>query len=95
MLSRLAAELFTDSILARVLRQALRTAIEAKTVFDRNVETALALLNLPSRGELLRLQTKLEVIQGSLVNLNIKMDRLLAAQVGDDPVARSVHRGAD
>jgi len=95
MLSRLADELLANSIFSQVLRAAVRTAIETKGMFDRNVEAALALVNLPSRGELLRLQTKLEVIHGSLVNLNIKMDRLLAAQGGGDPGARSVRRGTD
>jgi hypothetical protein len=96
MLSRLADELLASSIFSQVLRTALRTAMEAKGLFDRNVDVALTLLNLPSRGELVRLQTKLEVIHGSLVNLNIKMDRLLAARGGDadgdDPTRRSAPR---
>jgi hypothetical protein len=96
MLSRLADELLASSIFSQVLRTALRTAMVAKGLFDRNVDVALTLLNLPSRGELVRLQTKLEVIHGSLVNLNIKMDRLLAARAGDadgdDPTRRSAPR---
>ena len=38
----------------------------------------LALLNLPSRADLNRLVTKMEAIQGSLVTLNLKIDRLLS-----------------
>jgi hypothetical protein len=93
MLSRLADELLANSMLSQVLRTAVRVAVEAKGVLDRNVEAALVLLNLPSRGELVRLQTKLEVIHGSLVKLNIKMDRLLAARDGDEPIVRRVPRG--
>jgi hypothetical protein len=95
MLSRLADDLLANSILSQVVRVAVRTAFETKAMLDRNVEAALALLNLPSRGELLRLQTKLEVIHGSLVNLNIKMDRLLAAQGDDDAGVRRARRGSD
>lgn len=40
----------------------------------------LGLLNVPSRADFAKLLTKLEVIQGTLVNLNIKVDRLLAAE---------------
>jgi hypothetical protein len=40
----------------------------------------LSLLNLPSRADMNRLLTKLEVIQGNLTNLNLKVDRLEAAQ---------------
>jgi hypothetical protein len=40
----------------------------------------LALLNMPSRADVNRLVTKLEAIQGNLVNLNLKVDRLLATR---------------
>jgi hypothetical protein len=42
------------------------------------MQTVLALLNLPSRTDVNRLVTKLEALQGSLVNLNLKVDRLLS-----------------
>jgi hypothetical protein len=44
------------------------------------MQTLLGLLNLPSHADLARVVTKLEVIQGSLVNLNLKVDRLAAAK---------------
>ena len=56
----------------------MQAALEAKGRVDRNVQTVLGLLNLPSRADLARIATKLEAIQGSLVNLNLKVDRLLA-----------------
>ena len=51
-----------------------------KVTLDRNVQTVLSLLNLPSRADLNRLLTKLEVIQGNLTNLSLKVDRLEAAR---------------
>jgi hypothetical protein len=56
----------------------MRKGMETKGKIDRNVQTMLQLLNLPTRADLARLQTKLDVIQGSLVNLSLKVDRLLA-----------------
>ena len=51
---------------------------ETKGHIDRNMQTVLGLLNLPSRADLNKLATKLEVLQGSLTNLNLKVDKLLA-----------------
>lgn len=52
--------------------------MEAKGTVDRNMQTVLGLLNVPSRHDVTRLSTKLEAIQGNLMNLNLKVDRLLA-----------------
>jgi len=38
----------------------------------------LGLLNVPSRHDVAKLATKLEAIQGNLMNLNLKVDRLLS-----------------
>lgn len=54
-------------------------AAKTKGRLDRNVETMLHLLNLPSRADYQKLLVKIEHLQGSLVNLNLKVDRLLAA----------------
>jgi hypothetical protein len=61
------------------LTKTLRRAAQTKGRIDRNMQTLLALLNLPSRADYKALQTKLEALQGSLINLNMKLDRLLAA----------------
>jgi len=56
----------------------VRAALETRGRVDRQMQTMLGLLSLPSRADVGRLLTKLETIQGSLVNLNLKVDRLLA-----------------
>ncbi len=78
MLSRLAEELLANPRFAETLSNAVRKGLETKGRLDRNMEMLLALFNLPSRADLQRLATKLDAIQGSLVNLNLKVDRLLA-----------------
>ena len=65
----------TDSLTKMVKR-----AAQTKGRVDKNVETLLHLMNLPSRADYHKLLVKIEHLQGSLVNLNMKLDRLLAAQ---------------
>ena len=77
-LGRLAEDLLSNPRVAEAFSAALRKAFETKGRVDRNMQTVLALLNVPSRGDLNRLLTKLEAIQGNLANLNLKIDRLLA-----------------
>ncbi len=60
---------------ARVATEALKT----KGKVDKNVEALLHALNLPTRADHDKLMRKVEALQGSLVNLNIKLDRALAA----------------
>lgn len=79
-LNRVAEELLSNPRVAEALSRGLQRAFETKGRVDRNMQTVLKLLNVPSRGDLTRLVTKLEAIQGSLVNLNVKMDQLLASQ---------------
>jgi hypothetical protein len=78
-LGRVAAALLANPRFADAFGRALQSAFATKTRVDRNIQNVLALLNLPSRGDVSRLLTKLEALQGSLVNLNLKVDRLLAA----------------
>jgi len=55
-----------------------RRAVKTKGRMDKNAEVLLHLLNLPSRADYHKLVVKLEHLQGSLVNINMKLDRLLA-----------------
>jgi len=88
-LNRLAGEILANPLFAQALATAMQKAFETKGLVDRNIETVLGLLNLPSRGDLQRLQTKLDVLQGTLTNLSMKVDRLLDARAGEPPAARS------
>lgn len=65
---------FTDGV-----TKTIRRAAQTKGQIDRNMQTLLSLLNLPSRADYHKLQTKIEALQGSILNLNMKLDRLLAA----------------
>lgn len=62
------------------LTKMVQRAVKTKGRVDKNVELLLHLLNLPSRADYHRLLVKIEHLQGSLVNLNMKLDRLLAGR---------------
>lgn len=78
LLQRLTEELLSNPLFTQLLTRAVQHAVDAKAQFDRSVETVLKLVNLPTRSDLNKIVTKLEVIQGTLTNLSIKVDRLAA-----------------
>ncbi len=75
---RLAQEILRNPKVGETLAAALKGAAQTKGQLDRNLEMVLAALNLPSRSDIDRLEAKIEGLQGSLVNLNIKVDRVLS-----------------
>jgi hypothetical protein len=77
-LAKLAELLLANQYLAGVLVQGVQTAFAAKARIDRGLETLLGLLNVPSRADVRRVLTRLDVIQGTLTNLSLKVDRLVA-----------------
>ena len=50
-----------------------------KHVFDRNVETVLDFVNIPSKRDVRELKSRLDTLSSQLVNLSMKIDRMLAA----------------
>lgn len=79
-LNKLAEELLSNPRFTEAIGNTLQRALETKGRVDRNMQTVLGLLNLPSKADYRKLATKIETLQGSLVNLNIKLDRILAQQ---------------
>ena len=77
--SRFAKEAVAHPSFSSVMEKTLRGALETKGKVDQNINYILGLLNLPSKADYTKLLAKIETLQGSMVNLNIKFDRLLAA----------------
>lgn len=77
-LMQLAEELLSNPTMAETFSSALHRAARTKGQVDRNMQMILGMLNMPSKADYNRLLSKIESLQGSLVNLNIKLDRLLA-----------------
>jgi hypothetical protein len=51
--------------------------IENKQSFDRNVEQFLDFVNIPSKRDVRDLKTRLDHLSSQLLNLSIKLDRVL------------------
>lgn len=79
-LAQFAEELLANPRMVEAFSSALQRAAKTKGHVDRNMQMLLGLLNVPSKADYNRLLSKVESLQGSLVNLNIKIDRLLAAR---------------
>lgn len=78
-LGQIAEDLLANQRVTEALAAALSRAAQTKGKVDRNLQVLLGALNLPSRQDFNKLVNKVETLQGSLVNLNIKLDRLVAA----------------
>ena len=63
-----------------------------KHVFDRNVETVLDFVNIPSKRDIRELKSRLDTLSSQLVNLSMKIDRMLAA--GEMPAPRHARSGS-
>ena len=79
-LARFAEEVISNPAFSDTVDQTLRNAAEAKGKVDQNIAALLELLNLPSKVDYDKLLAKVETVQGTLININMKLDRLLAAQ---------------
>ena len=85
-------ELMANERMRKGLGRAGERLMANKHVFDRNVETVLDFVNIPSKRDIRELKSRLDTLSSQLVNLSIKIDRMLAAD--DMPAPRHV-RAAD
>lgn len=79
-LTRFAEEVISNSTLSDTMDQTRRNAAETKEKVEQNIAGLFGLLNLPSKADYDELVAKVDTVQGALVNINIKLDRLVAAQ---------------
>ena len=72
------SEVMANDGLRRRLGRAGESFFSNKQSFDRNIETILDFVNIPSKRDVRELKARLEHLNGQLVNLSIKIDRMLA-----------------
>src|SRR3984885_9643486 len=85
------SELMANETLRKRLGKAGEQFLNNKQSFDRNVETVLDFVNIPSKRDVRELKARLDHLNGQLVNLSIKIDRMLAeTQSKPSPPALSV-----
>src|SRR5580700_4017694 len=84
-------EVMANDSLRRALGRAGESFLNNKQSFDRNIETILDFVSIPSKRDVRELKTRLDHLNGQLVNLSIKIDRMLAeTQTKPAPPALSV-----
>jgi polyhydroxyalkanoate synthesis regulator phasin len=71
-------ELMANEAWRRRLGRAGERFLANKQSFDRNVETILDFVNIPSKRDVRELKLRLDHLNGQLVNLSMKIDRMLA-----------------
>jgi hypothetical protein len=72
------SEIMANEGLRRRFGRAGESFVSNKQNFDRNIETVLDFVNIPSKRDVRELKSRLDHLNGQLVNLSIKVDRMLA-----------------
>jgi hypothetical protein len=85
-------ELMANERMRKGLGRAGERLMANKHVFDRNVETVLDFVNIPSKRDVRELKSRLDTLSSQLVNLSMKIDRMLA--IGEMPAPRHVRPAA-
>jgi len=86
-------ELMANERMRKGLGRAGERLMANKHVFDRNVETVLDFVNIPSKRDIRELKSRLDTLSSQLVNLSIKIDRMLS--VDEMPGGRRTRADAD
>ncbi len=84
-IASLMAEFAGNEKLRKQFGRAGERLMANKQSFDRNLETMLDFVNIPSKRDIRDLKSRLDTLSSQLVNLSIKVDRMLAgkADIGD------------
>lgn len=62
----------------QVVTTAFQKGMETKGRVDKNMQTILSLLNMPSKADITRLNAKIEVLQGTIGNLTRQLQKMTA-----------------
>jgi hypothetical protein len=71
-------EVMSNAAMRRALGRAGERFIDNKGRFDRSVESLLDFVNIPSKRDIRELKARLDHLNGQLLNLNIKLDRVVS-----------------
>ena len=71
-------EVMSNDTLRRSLGRAGERFLDNKGRFDRSVETLLDFVNIPSKRDIRELKSRLDHLNGQLLNLNLKLDRVVS-----------------
>jgi polyhydroxyalkanoate synthesis regulator phasin len=81
-------ELMTNDAWRRRVGRAGERLLANKHTFDRNVESLLDFVSIPSKRDVRELKARLDYLNTQIVNLSMKIDRMLANS--EDPAAEPI-----
>jgi hypothetical protein len=81
-------EIMSNDRLRSRFGQAGERFMTNKQSFDRNVEQVLDFVNIPSKRDVRDLKARLDHLSSQLLNLSIKLDRILDHEEPAKPAAR-------
>jgi polyhydroxyalkanoate synthesis regulator phasin len=82
-------ELMANEAWRRRLGRAGERFLANKQSFDRNVETILDFVNIPSKRDVRELKARLDHLNGQIVTLSMKIDRILAESGSTPPDSKT------
>ncbi|MHB8382754.1 MAG: hypothetical protein ACYDC3_10520 [Candidatus Binataceae bacterium] len=85
-LSSIVSEAMTNPKLRSGLGRAGEKLMANKSSFDRNVESMLDFVNIPSKKDVRDLKQRLDHLSSQLLNLSIKLDRVIAEKERPAPI---------
>jgi polyhydroxyalkanoate synthesis regulator phasin len=74
------SEVFSNERMRQGFGRAGKRFLENKRILEHNLETVLDFVSIPSKKDIRELKARLDHLSSQLVNLSIKIDRLLAKQ---------------
>jgi polyhydroxyalkanoate synthesis regulator phasin len=86
-------EAMTSERVRKGLGRAGERFMAQKSTFDRNIETIMDFVNLPSKKDVRELKARLDHLSSQLLNLSVKIDRVLGADK-TVPLRRPPRRGS-
>ena len=75
-LSKLATDLLSNEKVMGTLQKTVSAAIEAKGLVERNVQTALSTMNIPTAGDVKKLESKIEELEKVFEALSTKITEM-------------------
>ncbi|HTW90037.1 MAG TPA: hypothetical protein VMD75_18735 [Candidatus Binataceae bacterium] len=88
------SEVMANENLRRQFGRAGERLTANKHVFDRNVETVLDFVNIPSKRDIREIKSRIDHLNSQFTNLSMKVDRLLEpSKPPPTPAGRSRTKG--
>ena len=81
---RIATQLLSNEMLMGALQKTVSAALEAKGLVERNVQSVLSTMNIPTAGDVQRLQGKIEELERVFEGLSAKIAELQKSEPSAD-----------